>query len=92
MPKFKKHDIVKFGSLKGVVLTTKSSNVEYPLQVLFTDGKTVLGLRTNGRFGGSIKIMGEVFEWSTDKILKLVRRPRLPLLARLTSLFKRKKK
>lgn len=47
---FKQHDKVRFGDMKGVVVTTNSGKEGVPLQALFPAQKIVLGFRDTGDF------------------------------------------
>lgn len=92
MPKFKQHDWVDFAGIRGVVLTTKGSNVESPVQVVFAKQKSVLGFRKDGTFGGKVKIMDLHLDWGTDLALKLVKRPSKSLFQRIKDWWKRERK
>jgi len=90
--KFKQHDIVKWGPLKGIVATTSSANPDYPIQVIFMQNNQVVGFNAEGEFGGTMLALDTEFKWATKESLKLVRRPRPSLLSQVRALFSKKAK
>ena len=77
---FKQHDVVEFGGVKGIVITTAAPNDQFPLQVMFAEQKLVVGFTKTGVF----------LPWHTKPSLKLVKRPSPSILSRIKNLFKKK--
>jgi len=77
---FKQNDLVEFGGVRGIVITTSAPNDLFPLQVMFAEQKLVVGFKKDGSF----------LSWHTAPLLSFVKRPKPPLLTRLKNLFKKK--
>lgn len=47
---YKKNDMVTFGGIKGIIVTTEAPNEEFPIQAVFPEAKKVVGFRKDGTF------------------------------------------